>query len=774
MAADIRSRLILDTREFEAGVTRGQQAVDRLDRDLKMLGVAAKSAATAFVSFSTATLALSRRQAALGARLQETSDKLGLGVQFLQRFRYAAEQSGVSVDTADMALQRFTRRVAEAAQGTGEARDALRQMGVALRDSNGELRPTEDILNDVSDALSLTEDSSERVRLAFKLFDSEGVALINTLQDGSDAMREMYREAERLGVVLTEQDTRQLKALDDSYTELSAAIKGVVDQFVLGLVPALLDVNDGMTDTIALNREVARELGAGVGESLRTVAAAARVLIDNIDAVRTAFITFIGINAARSIATLIARMASLTSNARSLGGVISGVGAAVSNWVRTLPIIGSIVNLLTTLTPVALAVKTAIFAAGAAFVYFRDTAIQVGQITATLSEIMAAVFSKIVELVSMAAVNLVEKFVSAFNTISTALAPFLEFFGTAMSSLLDSTIFVVNKMVGGFIVAFEIIKAGVTGLIDTFVATFNVISFSVLDFVDRAKDQFGQLFDYITSFGESDISNAFAGMFGGIGDKIDEEFRKIGNGDGIDIETIMGTDYVGQAMDFGKDVATNMVNGLEEILEEYREGNKLAEKIAPGGKIEIPVEVDEQGSADSVNGFLDGVKTAMETFKNRINDTAAYGARIFNTMANSFTDSILQFVETGKLSFKDLFKSLFTEIIKMQANRLFLNLFTMGMGAGGVLSNIFAGLFANGGMIPGGKIGIVGEAGPEFVAGPATVTSARDTAAMMGSRPTVVNYNIQAVDAASFRQLVARDPEFIYSVTQAGARRVSA
>jgi hypothetical protein len=34
-----------------------------------------------------------------------------------------------------------------------------------------------------------------------------------------------------------------------------------------------------------------------------------------------------------------------------------------------------------------------------------------------------------------------------------------------------------------------------------------------------------------------------------------------------------------------------------------------------------------------------------------------------------------------------------------------------------------------------------------------------------------VTYNINAVDARSFQQLVASDPEFIYNVTRAGARR---
>jgi hypothetical protein len=64
-----------------------------------------------------------------------------VGVEALQELRFAAKASGVEQQTLDMALQRFTRRAAEAAQGTGEAKDALAQMGIALRDQSGKPAP---------------------------------------------------------------------------------------------------------------------------------------------------------------------------------------------------------------------------------------------------------------------------------------------------------------------------------------------------------------------------------------------------------------------------------------------------------------------------------------------------------------------------------------------------------------------------------------------------------------------------------------------------------
>jgi len=86
-------------------------------------------------------------------------------------------------------------------------------------------------------------------------------------------------------------------------------------------------------------------------------------------------------------------------------------------------------------------------------------------------------------------------------------------------------------------------------------------------------------------------------------------------------------------------------------------------------------------------------------------------------------------------------------------------------GAVSGVGKFFSGFFANGGMIPAGGYGIVGERGPEMVSGPGMVTP------MSGG--TNVTYNINAVDASSFASLVARDPGLIYAVTEQGRRSLA-
>ena len=80
------------------------------------------------------------------------------------------------------------------------------------------------------------------------------------------------------------------------------------------------------------------------------------------------------------------------------------------------------------------------------------------------------------------------------------------------------------------------------------------------------------------------------------------------------------------------------------------------------------------------------------------------------------------------------------------------------------LGDLFGGFFANGGNIPAGKFGMVGERGPELIGGPASITP------MGGS--TNVTYNIQAVDARSFQQLLASDPSFIFALTEQGRKSI--
>ena len=79
---------------------------------------------------------LIKRSLATSDALIKTASKIGTTTDALAGLRYAAELTGVATNTMDMALQRFTRRTAEAAMGTGEAKAAIKELGIDAQKLN--------------------------------------------------------------------------------------------------------------------------------------------------------------------------------------------------------------------------------------------------------------------------------------------------------------------------------------------------------------------------------------------------------------------------------------------------------------------------------------------------------------------------------------------------------------------------------------------------------------------------------------------------------------
>ena len=205
----------------------------------KGLGGITKKVASLGVAFGTlgvaAGAAIVRSQMNTIDALGKTADKIGATTEALGAMRYAAGIAGVATTTLDMSLQRFVRRTSEAAVGMGEARGAFRELGIDVQSFNQ--LPLEEQIGTIADKMGTLKSQTDRVRIAQKLFDSEGVAMVQMLADGSAGLKEMSEEAGALGILLDRADVAQVEAANDSFTRASAVIEGLISQFSVGLAP---------------------------------------------------------------------------------------------------------------------------------------------------------------------------------------------------------------------------------------------------------------------------------------------------------------------------------------------------------------------------------------------------------------------------------------------------------------------------------------------------------------------------------------------------------
>jgi lambda family phage tail tape measure protein len=187
-----------------------------------------------------------------------------------------------------------------------------------------------------------------------------------------------------------------------------------------------------------------------------------------------------------------------------------------------------------------------------------------------------------------------------------------------------------------------------------------------------------------------------------------------------------------------------------------------------------------QSTYDEQRSFATGMRQAFEDYADAAGDSAAKARSLFEKSTKGMEDAIVGFAKTGKFEWKSFVASIAEEILRNNIRNLIAQTFSgarvsSGSGGGGLFGgSIIPGLLANGGPAAQNKPYIIGERGPElFIPNTAgRVVPTDELGGVGGVSQTSVTYNINAVDAASFRALVSRDPGFIHAVAQAGARTV--
>jgi len=185
--------------------------------------------------------------------LAKTASRIGTTTRELQKLQFASEISGLNIQQANMALQRFSRRAAEAARGTGEAQGVIRELGLDARELAK--APLSEAMLMLADAFENVEGGTQQLRIAFKLFDSEGAGMVTMLNQGSEAMRELFQEAEALGFLLSANAVAGVEETQDAFTKLGYVLAGLRDQFVAVLAPAITHLTDMLTGFIAANSD---------------------------------------------------------------------------------------------------------------------------------------------------------------------------------------------------------------------------------------------------------------------------------------------------------------------------------------------------------------------------------------------------------------------------------------------------------------------------------------------------------------------------------------
>ncbi len=247
------------TDDLTAKEKKAEKETKSLSETMKSLGnyvggafiAAAKAAGAAIAAIGTAIGAAAKKAFEFATSAGEMADNVatlssqtGISTGKLQEWQYASNFIDVSVDT-------MTSSMAKMVKGMGSGNKAFDKLGVSVRDSNGNLRDSEDVFADAIDALGNISNESERDTLSMEIFGKSAQDLNPLIKAGGDALKKYGEEAKAMGTVMDDEAVSALGSFDDSMQRAKATGEGLKNSIGLVLVPAFQPLVDTATGAMA-------------------------------------------------------------------------------------------------------------------------------------------------------------------------------------------------------------------------------------------------------------------------------------------------------------------------------------------------------------------------------------------------------------------------------------------------------------------------------------------------------------------------------------------
>jgi lambda family phage tail tape measure protein len=215
--------------------------------------------------------------------------------------------------------------------------------------------------------------------------------------------------------------------------------------------------------------------------------------------------------------------------------------------------------------------------------------------------------------------------------------------------------------------------------------------------------------------------------------------------------------------------------------EEQRTGKKLSEEEATAYYQAAMQGVKElqQAEADAYDMSRNAIVSLRKNIAEYVDDAtnaAKNVESVFKKATQGMEDMIVKFAKTGKLEWKGFVNSMLEELLRSQLRQTMASLFQIGgnnmSGGGGILGGaIIPGILASGGPVSDRRPYLVGERGPELFVPNSAGSMVPNSGLSTGGN---VTYNISAVDAMSFKQMIAQDPGFIHAIAMQGGKSTPA
>jgi uncharacterized membrane protein YgcG len=576
------------TSGIEIAISGNTTGLDRaLGKAESSLSRFAKGAAAGIAGALSAGVFVAAGKAAIdfADAVGKSAQKVGSTTKALSELSYAAKLSDLTFTDLETGMRFLSKSMVNNA-------DLFNQLGVAIQNSDGSLRSTDQVLMDLADRFASIPDGAQKTALAMELLGRSGASMIPMLNAGSNGLEQMRQRAIDLGISISEDTAKRAEQFNDTISDLGAVGQGAM----IKLASATLPLAQAFLNVSVAGAEAMVKLGGTIQE----IAPYAAIAV-------------------AAIAGFYAP-AVLTGLAATAGGLI-----AISNAIKSI-------TLAMLANPIGLIVGALAGASVAAFV-FRD-------------DIKSAIGVDVVNIAKDAANFVARGFINAYDGIKTVFldlpnaigAAFVGMSNAVLRTLADMT----NKAIGYVNNVIDAVNkiASYTGV--TFDRVGEVTAFQ---FTNTFASNFEKEWSAFTGRMASRVNEDFVGAFStAAGNAVSSAFGAMGGGLAVGGGGGGGANVKTEEESKSKDVVPGIAPSQEvdafymARLESIREGFKSEREI---------LEAEYAADMELLRGHLTGKDELDAEFKELMRQRAEQHANDLNEIERMRVQNDLQNVETG-------------------------------------------------------------------------------------------------------------------------------
>jgi len=309
--------------EFEGIGRAGQRGFRKVSREAEIAnaklakfvrraeiaaGIMVAAALTAGIAMVRSGLQVIDEQAKLAASLRTTTESL----QVLTR---AGDLAGVSMGEIQQATLQLTKRLSQAAAGTGPAVKALQQLHLSAADLAG--LTVDAKIAAIQDAIAKFIPTTQQAAVASQIF-GDRAGLIFTRID-SATLRQATQDVQDFGVAVSENDAAQIQRTNDALSRMGLLWRGISNQLAVAAAPGLESIANAM---------------ASIGKVTGPLGRAIKALFNHLGEIATIAATFaavLGLRLVKALAVAVLGVRGLSFSLVTLRGALirTGIGALI-------------------------------------------------------------------------------------------------------------------------------------------------------------------------------------------------------------------------------------------------------------------------------------------------------------------------------------------------------------------------------------------------------------------------------------------------------------